>query len=128
MDYKLRCEVLERENAILVEKIKIFEDLFVNKEWQADPVLNLTQTEEKLCQVLVKRKNASKNQIMQFIYQQKDEPDIKMIDVLVCKIRSKLKPFDIKIETEWGKGYYLKEEDCQKLKEFDYAKQFMEKI
>jgi two-component system cell cycle response regulator CtrA len=36
-----------------------------------------------------------------------DEPDIKIIDVFVCKLRKKLAPHGIKIETCWGRGYSL---------------------
>jgi two-component system cell cycle response regulator CtrA len=36
-----------------------------------------------------------------------DEPDIKIVDVFVCKMRRKLKPYRIIIQTDWGRGYFL---------------------
>ena len=45
---------------------------------------------------------------MAALYWDKDEPgEEKIIDVLVCKIRKKLKPYGIDIKTHWGRGYYL---------------------
>lgn len=36
-----------------------------------------------------------------------EEPLEKIIDVLVCKARKKLKPLGIAIDTVWGRGYRL---------------------
>lgn len=35
------------------------------------------------------------------------EPEIKIIDVYLCKARKKLDPIGIRIDTVWGKGYAL---------------------
>jgi len=43
-----------------------------------------------------------------------DEPEIKIIDVFVCKLRGKLKQASggvDYIETVWGRGYMLKDYD-----------------
>jgi two-component system, cell cycle response regulator CtrA len=34
-----------------------------------------------------------------------DEADIKIVDVFVCKLRAKLKPLGLDIQTIWGRGY-----------------------
>lgn len=34
-----------------------------------------------------------------------DETEMKIVDVLICKIRRKLKPLDLNIQTVWGRGY-----------------------
>ena len=34
-------------------------------------------------------------------------PDPKIIDVQVCKMRSRLRPFGIAIQTRWGQGHFL---------------------
>lgn len=34
-------------------------------------------------------------------------PYVKIIDVLVCKLRKKLAPFGVDVETSWGVGYRL---------------------
>ncbi len=35
------------------------------------------------------------------------EPELKIIDVFICKIRKKLDPLGVRIDTLWGKGYAL---------------------
>ena len=35
------------------------------------------------------------------------EPEIKIIDVYICKIRKKVEPLGLRIDTQWGKGYAL---------------------
>lgn len=37
------------------------------------------------------------------------EPEIKIVDVFVCKLRKKLKPFGVSIVTVWGHGYSLED-------------------
>ena len=36
-------------------------------------------------------------------------PEIKTIDVMICKLRQRLKRFGIVIDTYWGEGYRLKD-------------------
>ena len=36
-----------------------------------------------------------------------DEPEIKIVDVVVCKLRKKLKPLALSIDTVWGSGYRM---------------------
>jgi DNA-binding response OmpR family regulator len=46
--------------------------------------------------------------LMDQLYQLKpDEPDMKVIDVMVCKLRRALQPLGMKIITAWGTGYAL---------------------
>lgn len=35
------------------------------------------------------------------------EPEMKIIDVYICKARKKLTPIGVRIDTVWGKGYAL---------------------
>jgi len=37
----------------------------------------------------------------------KEATDQKMVDVMICKLRKKLRPFEIVIETMWGIGYLI---------------------
>lgn len=73
------------------------------REWQ------LTRTEEALMRALIAREVASRDFIMHFLYcvKPEDAPEPKIIDVLVCRLRPKLKPFGIEIATVWGRGYSL---------------------
>lgn len=49
----------------------------------------------------------SRNAIMAKMYGGKDEPDIKVIEVMIHRIRTKLKICDITIHTVWGFGYRM---------------------
>lgn len=40
-------------------------------------------------------------------YAEGEMPEIKIIDVFVCKLRKKLEPLGLYIGTIWGRGYYL---------------------
>lgn len=46
---------------------------------------------------------------MEWLYQLRPdaEPEIKIVDVFICKLRKKLAPLGIKIDTYWGRGYAL---------------------
>lgn len=53
---------------------------------------------------------ATKESLLEWMYQfagDGDEPEIKIIDVFVCKMRKKLEPIGIRIDTLWGRGYAL---------------------
>jgi two-component system cell cycle response regulator CtrA len=69
---------------------------------------NLTESEERIMRVILTREYASKDAIMAALYWDKDEPgEDKIVNVMVCKIRKKLKRFAINIKTHWGRGFYL---------------------
>lgn len=49
-----------------------------------------------------------KEAMMHHLYQlYQEEPDMKIIDVMICHIRRKTKPLGIEIRTVWGFGYLL---------------------
>ena len=58
---------------------------------------------------LLKGGVCSKDALMNALYNVgvDDEPEIKIIDVFICKLRKKLKPFGLDIETVWGRGYLM---------------------
>ncbi len=51
----------------------------------------------------------SKEAALSWLYQigTDEEPEIKIIDVYICKIRKKTDPLGLRIDTVWGKGYAL---------------------
>lgn len=50
----------------------------------------------------------SKDAALAWMYQLTgEEPEIKIIDVYICKMRKKLDPIGVRIDTLWGKGYAL---------------------
>lgn len=74
-------------------------------------VLKLTPCETRALEVLLRRHSASKEQLLAEMYAHRyhgdDLPEIKIVDVFICKLRRKLAPHGIKIETRWGAGYTL---------------------
>jgi two-component system cell cycle response regulator CtrA len=76
-------------------------------------VVHLTYKEQAVLELLALRKGmvVAKEQFLNHLYNGADEPEFKIIDVFVCKMRKKL--YDASgginyIETVWGRGYALK--------------------
>jgi two-component system cell cycle response regulator CtrA len=78
-------------------------------------LLQLTGKEYKILELLMQRKGViiTKTTFLDKLYSGIDEPEEKIIDVFVCKIRKKLERFLPSgrnyIETIWGRGYVLRE-------------------
>lgn len=71
-----------------------------------------TPLEAAMLAVLLKRTETTKAQLHAIIEQNRpgenrEETDPKMVDVMICKLRKKLRPHDIEIETMWGTGYFI---------------------
>jgi len=80
-----------------------------------DNFVPLTHKEYQILYLLGMRKGAvlSKHAFISHIYGGIDEPDSKIIDVFICKLRRKLDEWGLekaKIETVWGQGYMLVDE------------------
>lgn len=76
--------------------------------------INLTGKEYAILELLSLRKNTTltKEMFLNHLYGGMDEPELKIIDVFVCKLRKKLSQAtggDTYIETVWGRGYVLKD-------------------
>ena len=73
----------------------------------------LTGKEFALLQLLMMRRNMvmTKDAILAQLYGGLDEPEPKIIDVFVCKIRNKLAKVGVKdvISTVWGRGYTVRD-------------------
>lgn len=71
----------------------------------------LTTHETMLLQKLVDDfpRVVTKEALMMWLYSLRidREPEIKIIDVWICKLRKKLKPLGVRIDTSWGHGYAL---------------------
>ncbi len=110
MDVERRLEVVEQENLLLRERISALEAILM--ECERLPVeWALTQQEARVFGVLVNRELATKDAVMAALYSdrpgEEGEVEPKIVDVFVCKIRKKLKPFGLTIQTVWGQGYAL---------------------
>jgi two-component system, cell cycle response regulator CtrA len=77
-------------------------------------LLHLTNKEYAILELLMLRKGMalSKEAFLNHLYGGMDEPEVKIIDVFVCKLRKKLAQAgaDNLITTIWGRGYKLR---CQ---------------
>jgi two-component system cell cycle response regulator CtrA len=76
--------------------------------------LHLTGKEYGILELLSLRKGAAltKEMFLNHLYGGMDEPEAKIIDVFVCKLRKKLSAAtggDNYIETVWGRGYVLRD-------------------
>jgi two-component system cell cycle response regulator CtrA len=93
-------------------------DLVVNLDTKTVEVggarVHLTGKEYQMLELLSLRKRTTltKEMFLNNLYGGMDEPEIKIIDVFICKLRKKLaSASDGKdyIETVWGRGYVLRE-------------------
>jgi two-component system, cell cycle response regulator CtrA len=93
-------------------------DLVVNLDTKTVEVsgaqVHLTGKEYQMLELLALRKGTTltKEMFLNHLYGGMDEPEIKIIDVFICKLRKKLATAsDGKdyIETVWGRGYVLRE-------------------
>lgn len=102
----------QQEIAMLRERVRQLtallapRDVLVRFEW------GLTTSEARLFAFLTTRELCSKAEIMNALYAlrpEADEVEPKIVDVFVCKLRKKLRPFGVEVETVWGQGYRLKD-------------------
>lgn len=78
--------------------------------------IHLTGKEYSMLELLSLRKGItlSKETFMAHLYGGMDEPELKIIDVFICKLRRKLASVNgHPIETVWGRGYVLRDPDSK---------------
>ncbi len=78
--------------------------------------VHLTGKEYQMLELLSLRKGTTltKEMFLNHLYGGMDEPELKIIDVFICKLRKKLTEAtngDNHIETVWGRGYVLRDPD-----------------
>jgi two-component system cell cycle response regulator CtrA len=77
----------------------------------------LTGKEYSILELLVLRKGMvlTKEAFLNHLYGGMDEPEMKIIDVFICKLRKKLAQagVDNLIETLWGRGYMIREPEME---------------
>jgi two-component system, cell cycle response regulator CtrA len=81
--------------------------------------VNVTTKEYQILELLTIRKGTTvaKETFLNHLYGDMDEPDPKIIDVFVCKLRKKLSDAlggENLIETVWGRGYVLRDQGTGK--------------
>lgn len=103
---------IEVENEELRERLRALEKEFGFHD-EVPIIFGLTATEAKVMSLLGARDSATRAQLMAAVLSGRmpvNEPDMKIVDVFVCKIRKKVKPFGIEITSLWGRGYRLSPE------------------
>jgi two-component system cell cycle response regulator CtrA len=80
----------------------------------ADVPVHLTGKEYQMLELLSLRKGTTltKEMFLNHLYGGMDEPELKIIDVFICKLRKKLSEAtngENYIETVWGRGYVLRD-------------------
>lgn len=80
----------------------------------AGKTVHLTGKEYQMLELLSLRKGTTltKDMFLNHLYGGMDEPELKIIDVFICKLRKKLSlatDGDNYIETVWGRGYVLRD-------------------
>ncbi len=100
------------ENHVTVGSLVIDFNTHTTRHQQTD--VKLTAKEQEVLELMaLKRGNViSKESFLNHLYNGLDEPDMKIIDVFICKMRKKLEAASggiNYIQTIWGRGYVLKE-------------------
>ncbi|GJD96773.1 response regulator transcription factor CtrA [Methylobacterium iners] len=111
-----RIHAIVRRSKGHAESLVTIGDLSVNLDQQtaaiAGSIVPLTGKEYRMLELLALRKGSTitKEMFLGHLYGGMDEPEMKIIDVFICKLRRKLavasggKDY---IETVWGRGYLL---------------------
>jgi two-component system cell cycle response regulator CtrA len=87
----------------------------------ANKAIELTGKEYGLLEMLCLRKGSvlSKETFLNHLYGGMDEPQAKIIDVMICNLRKKITKYvgsDIYIETVWGRGYTIRDQEDERIK------------
>ena len=116
-----KCAVLDaadqRANASQVRTGKVVVNLDKRAASVDDQPVHLTGKEYGILELLSLRKGTTltKEMFLDHLYGGKDEPELKIIDVFVCKLRKKLAQAtggNHYIETVWGRGYVFRDLTC----------------
>jgi hypothetical protein len=87
-----------------------------------DPLrfLVIRQKERDLLGILLRRETMSKETACMALYGslvERERPDDKIINVMLSRIRAALRRYDIKIESDYGVGWYIRAAEKAKLRE-----------
>ncbi|MBL9059275.1 MAG: response regulator transcription factor [Mangrovicoccus sp.] len=101
----------------LIRTGKIIVNLDAKTVSTGDQPVHLTGKEYQMLELLSLRKGTTltKEMFLNHLYGGMDEPELKIIDVFICKLRKKLSQAtggDNYIETVWGRGYVLRDPEA----------------
>ena len=115
-----RIQAIVRRSAGHAQSVVTTGQLSVNLDAHTVEVngqsIHLTGKEYGILELLSLRKGTTltKEMFLNHLYGGMDEPELKIIDVFICKLRKKLSTAtgdDNYIETVWGRGYVLRDPD-----------------
>ncbi len=103
----LKARIIDLEFQVMCLRSEIlgkteFDDL--PREW------GLTLKEDQIFRTILSATGvATRDRILTALYFDRGdaEPNQKILDVFICKLRKKLEPFQIKIRTVWGRGWEI---------------------
>jgi two-component system cell cycle response regulator CtrA len=113
-----RIQAIVRRSKGHAQSVITTGDLVVNLDQKtvaiAGSYVKLTGKEYQILELLALRKGTTltKEMFLNHLYGGMDEPELKIIDVFICKLRKKLANASSGknyIETVWGRGYVLRE-------------------
>lgn len=113
-----RIQAIVRRSKGHSESVLRFDKVTLNLDTRIVEVdstpVHLTSKEYAILELLAMRRGAvlTKEMFLNHLYGGIDEPELKIIDVFVCKLRKKLAEASAGtnyIDTVWGRGYMLKE-------------------
>lgn len=114
-----RMQAIIRRSAGHAASIIYVGPLEINLEeksiWYKGKRIPLTSKEYAIVELLALRKGSvlAKEVFLSHLYNGMDEPEIKVVDVFICKIRKKLQDATGNgrlVETVWGRGYVMKDD------------------
>lgn len=115
-----RIQAIVRRSKGHSESVIRFDKVAINLDTRHVEVngiqVHLTNKEYAILELLALRQGSvlTKEMFLNHLYSSMDEPEIKIIDVFVCKLRKKLADASggiNYIETVWGRGYMLKDNE-----------------
>uniref|UniRef100_UPI00226B07C2 response regulator transcription factor n=1 Tax=Methylobacterium sp. GC_Met_2 TaxID=2937376 RepID=UPI00226B07C2 len=113
-----RIHAIVRRSKGHAQSIITIEDLVVDLDEKMASIegkrVPLTTKEYQLLELLALRKGSTitKEMFLNHLYGGLDEPELKIIDVFICKLRKKLATASQGknyIETVWGRGYVMRD-------------------
>ena len=70
-------------------------------------LFGLTRREADMLGILLRRQVMTHAQLFEAIWGGDSDCSVKIVEVVVCKLRAKLRPHGIAIRTEYGVGYFI---------------------
>jgi two-component system cell cycle response regulator CtrA len=103
----IRRSAGQASNVVRVGQIEL--DIAARTVTVAGEPVRLTNGTFRVLQLLMLRKGMilTKENILSALYNDHDEPGVKIVDVLICKLRKALPPGTI--ETVWGRGFVMRD-------------------